>query len=115
MKRFALATLLAATVLFSGCASTHTMLRVGVGYDVTDFVNGCDRKLDLGCGLKGPRDLALLELLYAPGLSLRSTVEPYCSWLHTSHYSAGVPVNSKFEQFLDAPNCGAFIQFGERR
>jgi hypothetical protein len=101
--------------LLQGCASTGTVLRLGGYYDVTDKVYGCDRDLDLGCGLKGPRDLALIEVLYAPGLQLRRPIEPFCSWLHNSHFSAGKPFNDRFEQVVDAVGGGAFIQIQDRR
>lgn len=106
-----------ALFLFSlgGCASTGTILRVGLHADVTDVVTGCDRKRDAACGLLGPRDIAVIELLYAPGLQLRRPIEPYCSLEHNSHYSAGKPFNNEFEQVLNTVGCGGFIQFGERQ
>lgn len=102
-------------VAMSGCASTGTILRVGLHYDVTDLVNGCDRKRESYCGLKGPRDIAVIELMYAPGLHLESTFVPYTSQLHVSHYSAGFPIDHRYEQVLDAPGVGSFIQFGAKK
>jgi hypothetical protein len=99
----------------SGCASNGTMMRIGLHADITDVVRGCDRDRNLACGLKGPRDIAVIELMYAPGLRTDSTITPYCSWLHKSHYSAGKPFNNNFEQVVDAPGCGGFVQFGGRR
>lgn len=107
--------LLAACLVLPGCASTNTVLRIGLHADITDVVNGCDRKLDAYCGLKGPRDIAVLEFLYVPGMRLDSSFTPYAGWLHKSHYSAGFPVNNTFEQIVDAPGVGGFIQFGKRK
>jgi hypothetical protein len=113
VNRLAIAVLAAS--LLSGCASTNTVLRVGIHADITDMVNGCDRKLDSYCGLKGPRDIAVIELMYVPGMRLDHAITPYASWLHNSHYSAGFPVNHDFEQILDAPGVGGFFQFGRRK
>ncbi len=106
---------IAALCLMSGCASTNTVLRIGLHVDATDVVNGCDRKLDAYCGLKGPRDIAVIEFLYLPTARFEKTFNPYVGWLHKSHYSAGWPVNQEFEQVVDAPGCGGFIQFGKRK
>jgi hypothetical protein len=104
-----------ACVWLQGCASTNTVFRIGGHIDITDVVRGCDRKLDLACGLKGPRDIAVIEIMYVPGMRLDRQFVPYASWLHKSHYSAGKPFNSKFEQVVDAPGVGGFIQFKDRR
>ncbi len=106
---------IAALCLMSGCASTNTVLRIGLHADLTDKITGCDRKRDAGCGLQGPRDLAIIEVMYAPGIRVDRAITPYCSHIHESHYSAGAPANGKFEQVLDAPGCGGFIQFGKRK
>lgn len=107
--------ILALTAMCSGCASTHTVLRIGLHADLTDVVNGCDRKLDAYCGLKGPRDIAVIEFLYLPTARFERTFNPYVGWLHKSHYSAGFPVNKEFEQIVDAPGVGGFIQFGGKK
>jgi hypothetical protein len=107
--------ILAVVSFCSGCASTHTVLRIGLHADLTDVVNGCDRKLDAYCGLKGPRDIAVIEFLYLPTARFDRTFNPYVGWLHKSHYSAGFPVNKEFEQIVDAPGLGGFIQFGGRK
>lgn len=104
-----------ALLAMSGCASSHTVLRLGLHADITDVVNGCDRKLDAYCGLKGPRDIAVIEFLYLPTVRFDRAFNPYVGWLHKSHYSAGFPVNNDFEQIVDAPGVGGFIQFGEKR
>lgn len=104
-----------ALAMCAGCASTHTVLRIGLHADLTDVVNGCDRKLDAYCGLKGPRDIAVIEFLYLPTARFDRTFNPYVGWLHKSHYSAGFPVNKEFEQIVDAPGVGGFIQFGGKK
>ncbi|HYE70646.1 MAG TPA: hypothetical protein VD932_03890 [Aquabacterium sp.] len=104
-------------VLFgmTGCAGSGTIMRIGMHADVTDIVRGCDRKHDASCGLDGPREIAVLEFIYAPGLRVDRTVAPYCSALHGSHYTAGKPFNNRFEQVIDTAGCGAFVQFGVRQ
>lgn len=101
---------LALMVMLTGCASTHTVLRVGLHADITDLTSGCERNRDLGCGLPGPREIAVLELMWAP--SVRPG--PYCSISDFSHYSAGFPLNDKFEGFVHSIGCGGFVQLGSK-
>jgi hypothetical protein len=98
-----------------GCTSTNTVLRVAVNIDVTDIVYGCDRKRDFACGRPGSRDMALVELIYAPGLRLDRPLEPYSSWLHQSGVAAGRPFNDRPDQVIDSLCGGVFVQFGDRR
>jgi hypothetical protein len=103
--------LLVSILLLFGCASTNTVLRIGVGYDVTDYVNGCERGLH-GCGHPGTRETATIEILWAP--SIRPG--PYAGGCHKSHYSTGFPLNDKLDaDFSDEVCVGGFFQFGERR
>lgn len=99
-----------ALAAMSGCASTNTVLRVGVGYDITDKINGCVRGI-YGCGHAGTRETATLEILWAP--SIRPG--PYAGYSHKSHYSTGFPFNNKLDaDFSDEIAAGYFVQFGER-
>ena len=114
-QQFTRAALLVLIILafpyLGGCASTNTVLRIGLHADVTDYTSGCVRNADPGCGLRGPREIAKIELMWAP--SVRPG--PYCSISDDSHYSAGVPFNNKFEGFVHTVGCGGFFQFGGAR
>jgi hypothetical protein len=95
----------------TGCASTNTVLRVGLHADITDYTSGCKRNVDPGCGLLGPREVAKIELMWAPSVK----PGPYCSIADDSHYSAGLPFNNRFEGFVHTVGCGGFFQFGGAR
>lgn len=97
--------------LIGGCASTNTVLRVGVGYDITDKINGCERGV-YGCGHPGTRETARIELLWAPSVK----PGPYAGACHSSHYTTGFPFNSEIDaDFSDEICVGGFFQFGGAR
>lgn len=95
--------------MIGGCASTHTVARIGLGYDVTDYVHGC-RLGYSGCGSYETREIANFEVLWAPSIK----PGPYAGISHRSHYSRGAPFNNKPEDFGDSIVGGWFIQFGNR-
>lgn len=95
------------SVLLAGCVNTNTVLRVGVGYDITDKINGCERGL-YGCGHPGTRETATIELLWSPSIK----AGPYAGYSHHSHYSTGFPVGGIDADFSDEIGGGYFFQFG---
>jgi predicted small secreted protein len=102
--------LILASLILSGCASTNTVLQIGVGYDVTDYVHDCERGF-FGCGHKGTRETARIDILWAP--SIRPG--PYAGACHSSHYSTGKPFNNKFDADFSTELCGGgFFQFNDR-
>lgn len=99
-----LALAIAALPLVTGCASTNTVVRLGLNADITDLTRGCDRKRDFECGRPGDRKTAFVEVLWAPSIK----PGPYCSASHQSSPS------TTREQVIDMVGCGGFFQFGQR-
>ena len=99
-----LAIAVAALPLVTGCASTNTVLRLGLNADVTEFTRGCERNRDVTCGRPGARETAFVEVMWAPSIK----PGPYCSLSHQSSPS------TTHEQVIDMAGCGGFFQFGQR-
>lgn len=97
---------LAIVWLAAGCSSLpeRTSLELAVGANVSrnmPWSNGQDG------GFAGPTDTVRL--------TVRHDIDDrtFCAYNHTSHLSAGWPVNDRAEDWLDTVECG--LRFGKRR
>lgn len=99
MLRLTLITCLA----LCGCAGT-TVYEVSAGYNASDSMPWSRGERG---GFDGPRDVVRFAVRHEQQNGL------FVEWAHTSHLSAGWPVNSEREDWLDAVSVG--VRFTQER
>lgn len=92
-------------IVTAGCASTPRELtaEIAVGANVTRYTPWSQGR---DGGFAGPSDTVRFSVRYDSG-------SRFCQASHTSHLSAGWPVNDASEDWLDVVECG--VRFGGRK
>lgn len=96
--------LAAAAAVIAGCASVPPSLEIAVGANVSEHMPWSQ---DGDGGFDGPKDTVRFTVRYD------ISDVTFCSLNHVSHLSAGWPVNSRREDWLDTIECG--VSFGGKR